>query len=101
MKRVFTAAVLAACVAGVAAVSGPPSAQGAGVRDLRVLVTVGGHGFEHAAFYGMLDALPGVKWKKLIVPDEADVLKPGLEEHYDVIWRYDMVRAFSPAQEKA
>jgi type 1 glutamine amidotransferase len=72
-----------------------------GMRDLRVLVTIGGHAFEHKPFYAMLDALPGVTWKTMVVPDEAGMLKPGLEEEYDVILMYDMVGGIAPEHQKS
>ncbi len=70
-------------------------------RVLRVLLTVGGHGFEEAPFYAMWNSLPGVKWTKIELPKQADLLKPGLEAEYDVIAMYDMCPGFTPQQQQA
>ena len=57
MKRVMASAFVAAAVAAaVLSAQSPRARDGEGARDLRLLVTVGGHSFEHKAFYGMLDA---------------------------------------------
>jgi type 1 glutamine amidotransferase len=88
--------------AGMSAQAPQTTGGGEGdARALRVLVTVGGHGYEEAPFHGMLDALPGVTWKMIQLPEEADLLKPGLERQYDAILMYDMVPGISPAQQKA
>lgn len=67
---------------------------------IRVLLTVGGHGFEKRPFYAMFDAMPNVEYTKAELPRDADMLKPGLEKKFDVLVRYDMVEGFSPKQEK-
>jgi type 1 glutamine amidotransferase len=73
-----------------------PGSQG----KIRVLLAVGGHGFEPEPFYDIFRAMPDVEWTKIELPKEADRLKPGLERDFDVIVRYDLTK-FSPAQEKA
>jgi type 1 glutamine amidotransferase len=70
-------------------------------KAIRVLLTVGGHGFEEVPFYAMWDSLPGVKWTKIELPKQADLLKPGLEKQYDVIAMYDMCPGFTPEQQQA
>ena len=70
-------------------------------EKIRVLLTVGGHGYEEAPFYAMWDALPGVKWTKIELPKQADLLKPGLEKQYDVIAMYDMCPGIKPEQQEA
>ena len=75
----------------------PPAGQG----KVRVLLTVGGHGFEAKPFYAMFDAMPDVSYTKATMPKDAGLLKPGLEKQYDVLVRYDMVGGFTPEQEKA
>jgi len=84
------------------AASGPAAAEPAAKQKVvRVLLTVGGHGYEEAPFYAMWDALPGVKWTKIELPKQADLLKPGLEAQYDVIAMYDMCPGFTPEQQQA
>ncbi len=70
-------------------------------KTLRVLLTIGGHGFQQKEFFAFWDALPGVSYKKCELPKQADLLKPGLEKEYDVIVLYDMVKKFTPEQQKA
>ncbi|RMG00661.1 MAG: ThuA domain-containing protein [Planctomycetota bacterium] len=67
-------------------------------EPIRVLLTVGGHGFQEKEFFAMWDSLPGIRYEKAVLPEEADRLAPGLETKFDVIARYDMVPAFSPKQ---
>jgi type 1 glutamine amidotransferase len=89
-------AIAVSCAAAWAAAGEPAPCQ-----KIRVLVTVGGHGYEEAPFDAMWNALPGVTWKKIEVPKQADMLKPGLEKQYDVIAMYDMCPGISPKQQQA
>jgi len=75
----------------------PPASD----KPLRVLLTFGGHKFEEKEFFGMWDALPGIKYTKAPLPQSIDLLKPGLEKQYDVIVMYDMMKNFTTEQEKA
>lgn len=68
---------------------------------IRVLLTYGGHEFEQKPFYAMWDALPGIAYTKCQLPQQADMLKPGLEKQFDVIAMYDMSKGFTPQQEQA
>lgn len=70
-------------------------------RDIRVLLTFGGHGFEQAQFFALFDSLPGVKYSRAPMPASAAMLKPGLEKEHDVIVMYDMVKGISAEQQKA
>jgi type 1 glutamine amidotransferase len=76
------------------------SAEEAGGK-IRVLLTYGGHGFEEKAFFAMFDAMPGIATTKAKLPDQAGLLKPGLEKDQDVIVMYDMVGDFKPDQRAA
>jgi hypothetical protein len=89
---------VAVCFAAARPVAADEPAKGG---KIRVLVTVGGHGYEEAPFYAMWNALPGVKWTKIELPKQADLLKPGLEKQYDVIAMYDMCPGIKPEQQKA
>ena len=87
---------------GAAALAAPVQAAApAETGRIRVLLTYGGHGFEEQPFFAMFDALPGVVYAKAQMPQDAGLLKPGLEKQYDVIVRYDMVAAVTPEQQKA
>jgi len=70
-------------------------------KPIRVLLTYGGHGFEQKEFYALWDSLPGITYARCQLPQQADMLKPGLEKQYDVIAMYDMAKGFSPQQERA
>jgi len=95
------AGILLAVAVGFAAAWPVAADEPAKGDKIRVLVTVGGHGYEEAPFYAMWDALPGVKWTKAVLPKQADLLKPGLEKQYDVIAMYDMCPGITPQQQKA
>jgi len=98
MKRTVVAGFLAVCLGMTVSTVAQGLRNGGegGTRDLRVLLTYGGHAFEQEAYFKMLDELPGVTWKKILLPGEAGILKPGLEEEYDVILMYDMISAIAP-----
>ena len=66
-----------------------------------MLVTVGGHGYEVKPFDAMFNDMPDVQWKKVELPKEAGLLKPGLQKDYDVIVMYDMCPGITPQQQKA
>ncbi len=68
---------------------------------IRVLLTFGGHGFEEQPFFSIFDAMPDVEYTKAPMPQSAALLKPGLQNDYDVIVMYDMVPAITPEQQKA
>lgn len=70
-------------------------------KPFRVLLTYGGHGFQQKEFFAFWDALPGVTYTKCELPKQADMLKPGLEKEYDAIVTFDMVKGFTPEQQKA
>ena len=67
-------------------------------KPVRVLLTYGGHPFEEAPFYAMLDTLPGIVYTKVEMPKAAELFKPGLEKDFDVIVMYDMAQSFTPEQ---
>jgi type 1 glutamine amidotransferase len=70
-------------------------------KKIRVLLTYGGHPFDAKAFYAMFDAMPDVVYTKAELPQQADLLKPGLEKNFDVIVMYDQVKTITPEQQKA
>jgi hypothetical protein len=96
MKCSFLVAVACALLCAF-----PSAAEEPAKPKLRVLVTSGGHGFELYPFNELLDRLPGIAWKRIDMPKDADMLKPGLEKDYDVILMYDMVWEIPHEQQKA
>ncbi len=68
---------------------------------IRILLTYGGHGFEQEPFFALFDALPGVTYTRAEMPKDAGLLKPGLQDDFDVIVMYDMVPGITPEQQKA
>lgn len=105
MKRLVSVTIALAVLASLAiapALGAEKAAKGKGKRaPIRVLVTIGGHDFEQKPFYEMFDKMRGITYKKIELPKEADLLKPGLEKDFDVILMYDMVPAIKPEQQQA
>jgi len=89
--------LLAATLSFTHAADTPPGSD----KPLRVLLTIGGHGFEQKEFFGMWDSLPGITYTKAPLPQSIDMLKPGLEKQYDVIVMYDMMKSFTTEQQQA
>ena len=65
-----------------------PAAKG----KIRVLVTVGGHGFDEKVFAAKFGKMPDLQYTKIQMPHQAKMLKPGLEKEYDVIVMFDMAK---------
>jgi len=71
-------------------------------KIIHVLITSGGHGFEEKPFFEMFDKMQGISFHHIQLPDSMDLLKPGLEEKFDVIVMYDMMGdSINPAQKQA
>lgn len=68
---------------------------------IRVLLLTGGHSFKEEPFFAIFDAMPDVAYTKATLPEAAGLLKPGLEEQYDVVVRYDMLVEMKPEYEAA
>ena len=108
MKRFLTLALLCLAALALATTSAlaqdAPKAKKKGGKKagptLRVLVTYGGHGFKEKQFWAMWDALPGIKYDKAKLPDQMELLKPGLEKNFDVLVMYDQVKNLTPEQQK-
>jgi type 1 glutamine amidotransferase len=69
-------------------------------KPVRVLLTYGGHGFQEKDFFAMWGGFKGISYEKCKLPEQADMLKPGLEKQFDVIVTYDMNKDLTPAQQK-
>lgn len=68
---------------------------------IRVLLLVGGHAFEEKPFFAMFDHMTDVAYTVAHMPNDAGLLKPGLEKQYDVLVMYDMTGRITPEQQKA
>jgi type 1 glutamine amidotransferase len=80
-----------------------PNNFGATVTDdqaLRALIITGGHDFEHAAFFAMFQAMPGIQWTEAVQPTANDLYTPTEAAKYDVLVLYDMVQAISEGQKQ-
>jgi len=55
-----------------------------------VLIVTGGHGFDKPNFYKMFDDMPNVRYDKAELPNDMDMLAPGLEKKYDLLLTYDL-----------
>jgi len=93
--------VLAVCLSASLADAQTPDGENKDAGKIRVLLTYGGHGFKQEPFFKMFDDMKGITYTKAALPESADMLKPGLEKKFDVIVMYDMVRGFTPEQQKA
>lgn len=98
MKRVAAVLIF---LSFVPALAGSGAAAQETERPIRILLTYGGHGFQVAPFFAMFDGLEGVEYTRAQLPESADLLRPGLQEQYDAIVMYDMVRDFTPQQREA
>jgi type 1 glutamine amidotransferase len=97
MKRLAFLPALTVFLATGAVLAQPPEQH----RDIRVLLTYGGHDFQEKEFFAMWDALPGVRYTKAPLPESAGLLQPGLEKDYDVIVSYDMSKGLTAEQQKS
>lgn len=96
MKRMTIGLLACVCLtAGCVAPSGDAD------RVINILLTYGGHGFEQEAFFEMFDNLEGITTTRGSLLDAPDLLKPGIEQEYDVVVMYDMLKSSTPAQREA
>ena len=61
-----------------------------GEQKYKILILTGGHDFEKKEFYKMFDDMPGIEYDKAELPQDMDLLAPGLEKKYDLLLTYDM-----------
>ena len=59
-------------------------------KPFNILIVTGGHGYDQPNFYKMFDEMPNVRYDKVELPKEMDLLAPGLEKKYDLVLSYDM-----------
>jgi type 1 glutamine amidotransferase len=70
-------------------------------QKIKVLVITGGHGFEHAAFYNVFDAIQNISYDTLMQPRANELISSSEVNRYDVLVFYDMVDSISPAGQQA
>ena len=58
-------------------------------RKLRILLVVGGHSYDRKNLHAMLADFPNTTFDEITIPDQQDILKPGLSEKYDVLVFHD------------
>jgi hypothetical protein len=87
--------VLLLAAASLAAADLPPDPV---PGKLRVLIVTGGHAFEEAPFFAMLDRMPEVVWRHARYGEDAEQwLSPGMSQRYDALLFYDMNQQSGPA----
>lgn len=96
--RVLCSMLLLSVLVGPLAAS---AAAQAPAGKIRVLLFVGGHAFDEEPFFAMFDRMADITYTVAHMPNDAGLLKPGLEKQYDVIVMYDMTGSISPDQQKA
>jgi len=72
-----------------------------GQPPVRILITTGGHDYEEGPFWAMFDEMEGITYEAISLPENADMLKPGLQKNYDVILMYDMVDSIEVEHQQA
>lgn len=58
-------------------------------KNLRVLLVVGGHGYDKENLHAMLRDFPNATFEEISIPEKQDMLKPGLSKDYDVLVFHD------------
>ena len=83
---------VAGIVAVLASVAWAQAEEAPAKGKIRVLVTVGGHGFDEKVFAAKFGKMPDLEYTKIQMPQQAKMLKPGLEKEYDVIVMFDWAK---------
>lgn len=58
-------------------------------RPVRILLVVGGHGYDKENLHAMLRDFPNATFDEITIPEKQDMLKPGLTQDYDVVVFHD------------
>jgi hypothetical protein len=90
MKRAVSGCL--AVLVGLVCVAQGRAEQPAGKGKIRVLVTVGGHGYDEQVFAAKFGRMPDLQYTRIHMPQDAKLLKPGLEKDYDVIVMFDWAK---------
>jgi len=70
-------------------------------QKIRVLVITGGHGFEHASFYDVFNAIQNISYDTLMQPQANALIASPEVNRFDVLVFYDMVDSLLPTQQQA
>ncbi|MDO4587497.1 MAG: ThuA domain-containing protein [Planctomycetia bacterium] len=65
------------------------SVLGQDVNPIRILLVVGGHSYDQENLHKMLAEMPNATFHEISIPDQQDILKPGLSEKFDVVVFHD------------
>ncbi len=101
MKSKVCVLLAAVLVAGMVVGQEKEGARKAEKKPIRVLLTYGGHGFKQAPFFAIFDGMEGITYDRAPLPKAFEQLKPGLEEKYDVVVRFDMIKSVPQKQRDA
>ncbi len=58
-------------------------------KKLRILLIVGGHGYDKKNLHDMLRDFPNATFEEISIPEKQDMLAPGLSKNYDVLVFHD------------
>lgn len=58
-------------------------------KPLRILLVVGGHGYDKENLHAMLRDCPNSTFEEITIPEKQDMLKPGLSKDFDVLIFHD------------
>ncbi|MDO5581942.1 MAG: ThuA domain-containing protein [Planctomycetia bacterium] len=99
LKRSFLSALLAGSFVFCTLFASTAFAQT--IKPIRILLVVGGHGYDKPNLHKMLKEMPGAVLTEISLPESQDLLKPGLEKNYDVVVFHDQSRfPLSDSQKK-
>lgn len=70
-------------------------------QKIKVLVITGGHGFEHASFYNVFNAIQDIAYDTLVQPQANELIASSNVNQYDVLVFYDLVDSLTLPQQRA
>ncbi len=88
-RRLFCLSALAALTASVAPTVNAQEKSESNDKKLRILLVVGGHGYDKKNLHAMLADFPNATFEEISIPEKQDMLKPGLSKEYDVLVFHD------------
>lgn len=80
------------CSIGTTTLYSQESPKNAKQNPVRILLIVGGHGYDKAPLNKMLSEMPGAVLKTIELPKDQDLLSPGIDKDYDVLVFHDQSR---------
>jgi len=70
-------------------------------KKTKVLIITGGHGFEHAPFYDVFNAIPTISYDSITQPQANALIASAAINIYDVLIFYDLVDSLTAEQQQA